>query len=282
MVNSSTLRMVNITAAAVHFTLAAYWIYQKSKGEPSAINLSIYRDALEDVNGIPTIVNKKLQNVPDLETLLITFFLITGSFHVFYSLNINNVYNDAVYVKQNNYFRWIEYSITATIMINIVAHSAGISDRDTIVLMNVATVATMWQGQSVELALNNKGKLSSKDFNQLIVIPTLTGWLLMLGVFGTIIYKFNETISDVEKLANVDIPDWISAVVYSQFIFYNAFGIWQIFHIIKSNSPDFSYSDIELGYNVLSVLSKTTLGSILGYGLQQSKNRGSGSGTSIR
>ncbi len=272
MVSEQTLKITNWTAAAIHFTQAAYWIYVKNQRETFDTPLEIYTNRIKDVNGVPTVINESVGDKPDLETLLITFFLVTGAFHTFYALDIGGLYSEAIYA-QNNMYRWLEYSITATIMINIVARSAGVNDQEALILMNAATVGTMLQGQVVETALANRGIITPVDKNKTVIAASLAGWVLMLSVFGVIIKKFNETIADVETLANVDIPDWIPAVVWSQFIFYNIFGFWQLWHILQSNNPNFDYSNIEMGYNVLSITSKTVLGGILGYGLQQANNR---------
>ena len=272
MVSKQTLKNTNWTAAAIHFAQAAYWIYVKNQGETFDMPLEIYTNRIKNVNGIPTVINESVGDKPDLETLLITFFLVTGAFHTFYALDIGGLYSRAI-AKQNNMYRWLEYSITATIMINIVARSAGVNDREALILMNAATAATMLQGQVVETALANKDILSLEDRNKTVIAASLTGWVLMLSVFGVIIKKFNDTIKDVETLADVDIPDWIPAIVWSQFIFYTIFGLWQIWHILQADKPDFDYSNIEMGYNILSITSKTVLGGILGYGLQQAKGR---------
>ena len=272
MISSQTLKITNWTAAAIHFTQAAYWIHVKNKNETFDTPLEIYTNRIKNVGGIPIVINEPLGDNPDLETLLITFFLVTGAFHTFYALDLGGLYSEAL-ANQNNYYRWLEYSITATIMINIVARSAGVNDQEALILMNAATVGTMLQGQIVETTLANRGNITLVDRNKNVIAATLVGWILMLSVFGVIIKKFNETIADVETFANVDIPDWIPAVVWSQFIFYNIFGFWQLWHILQSNNPNFDYSNIEMGYNVLSITSKTVLGGILGYGLQQANNR---------
>jgi hypothetical protein len=156
-------------------------------------------------------------------------------------------------------------------MINIVARSAGISNEDTLILSNLATVAVMLQGQSIELAL--KEQPSSAKIQQLIIY-NLVGWGLMLGVFGIIISRFQQTITEIKKATCANIPDFVKYVIYSQFIFYNLFGLWQLYQIFSVyNNPNYDYTKFEIGYTVLSLLSKTILGFILGFGIDRSANR---------
>ena len=212
-----------------------------------------------------------------MRNLLIAFFGITSLTHAFYFVSsfnnvplIGGVYNRMI-ANKNNFIRWIEYSITATIMINIVARSAGVSSEDTLLLTNLATAAVMLQGQTIELAL--KEKPSSTKIQQL-VIYNLVGWGLMLGVFGIIISRFQQTITEIKKATCANIPDFVKYTVYSQFLFYNLFGFWQLYQIFSVyNDPDYDYTKFEIGYNILSLLSKTILGSILGFGIDQSSKR---------
>ena len=64
---------------------------------------------------------------------------------------------------------------------------------------------------------------------------------------------------------------------WSQVIFYSLFGLWQLFQIysVYKNPDKYNYEKFEIGYNILSLLSKTALGCILGFGIDQSANRDS-------
>ena len=83
-----------------------------------------------------------------------------------------------------------------------------------------------------------------------------------------------QTIKEIKKATCANIPDFVSYVIWSQFIFYILFGLWQLYQIYEAcYNPKYDYSTFEIGYNVLSLLSKTILGSILGFGIDQSANR---------
>lgn len=156
-------------------------------------------------------------------------------------------------------------------MINIVARTAGVSIDDTLLLANLATICVMLQGQTVEMAL--KEPVSPSKFYRLIIY-NLVGWVLMIGIFGIIISRFQQTIKDIKAATCAKIPDFVSYTVWSQFIFYNLFGFWQLYQIFSVyNNPNYDYTKFEIGYTTLSLLSKTTLGVILGFGIDQSAKR---------
>ena len=278
-----TLRILNFTCMSIHAIFCSIWIDKKINNYKIPSDLKVYTSAIKNVNGqIKNVLVEKPDSIfsADLRNLLIAFFGITSLVHAFYFFSsyknmplIGGVYENMISNK-NNYIRWIEYSITATIMINIVARSAGINNEDTLTLVNVATACVMLQGQTIEMALREK---PSSSRTQLLIIYNIVGWLLMLGVFGIIISKFQQTISDINAAACVNIPEFVKYVIYSQFIFYNLFGFWQIYQIYSVyKDENYDYRKFEIGYNVLSLFSKTILGAILGFGIDQSADRDTG------
>jgi hypothetical protein len=278
--SQNNLRMINGLCMAIHGGFCILWIKKKKDNYIIPQDLKIYTNSIQNINGtVQTVIKEKPNSLVkfDLRDLLILFFGITSITHAFYLLTsfdniplIGGLYNKMI-VNRNNYIRWIEYSITATIMINIVARSAGISNEDTLILINLATVAIMLQGQTIELALKEP-PTSTKI--QKLVIYNLVGWGLMLGIFGIIISRFQQTISEIKKATCANIPEFVKYVIYSQFIFYNLFGIWQLYHIFSVyDNPYYDYTKFEIGYTILSLFSKTILGVILGFGIDQSANR---------
>jgi len=278
--SKNTLRILNGICMTIHGGFCILWIKKKKDNYIIPQDLKIYTNSIQNINGtVQTVIKEKPNSLVkfDLRDLLILFFGITSVTHAFYLASsfdniplIGGFYNKMIQ-NRNNFIRWIEYSITATLMINIVARSAGISNEDTLILSNLATVAVMLQGQSIELAL--KEQPSSTKIQQLIIY-NLVGWGLMLGVFGIIISRFQQTITEIKKATCANIPDFVKYVIYSQFIFYNLFGLWQLYQIFSVyNNPNYDYTKFEIGYTVLSLLSKTILGFILGFGIDQSANR---------
>ena len=197
----------------------------------------------------------------------ISFFVITGLFHTIYAMNIGNHY-DSMIQSKNNYLRWLEYSITATLMIRIVAVQAGIKDGNTLALLTTNTIAIMLQGQIVEYMLinyhNNKNKEQSRN---VIYICTAIGWALMIVNFYTIVNSFSKQVKTFNDLnCEEKVPDFVYAIVITQLFFYGSFGFIQLYQIYTVfTSKEYDYSKFELAYLVDSLVSKFTLGSLLAY-----------------
>jgi len=277
---SQKLRILNALCMIIQGSFCGIWIKKKIDNYIIPEDLKVYTTSIQNIDGNVKVTLKEKKNSifqSDLRNLLIAFFGITSLVHAFYFVSsfekvplIGGLYNKMI-TNKNNFVRWIEYSITATLMINIVARSAGVSNEDTLLLSNIATAAVMLQGQTIELALQEKP--SATKLHRL-VIYNLVGWALMLGVFGVIISKFQQTVDEIKAATCANIPNFVKYTIYSQFLFYNMFGFWQLYQIFSVyKNPDYDYTKFEVGYTVLSLFSKTILGSILGFGIDQSAKR---------
>ena len=94
--------------------------------------------------------------------------------------------------------------------------------------------------------------------------------------FVIIVRQYINLSEDVDKLncPDVGIPDFVLWIVITQLIFYNSFGFLQLWQIYKKlYSKNYCYANTELYYLVDSLLSKVTLGGILGYSVIQA-NKG--------
>lgn len=202
----------------------------------------------------------------NLATLVVSFFVITGAFHGLYA-GMGRSYDDLVYKNNNNYLRWIEYSISATIMINIIALQAGIRDRSTLELLTGGTIGLMLQGQIVEASLAGGKKLTNNE-KSCILTATISGWVIMIANFYVIVKQYMSLDKDIDNLGceGVAIPDFVFWIIVTQLLFYSTFGFIQIYQIYqKLNGKRTSYSVIERMYLIDSLLAKVTLGAMLAY-----------------
>ena len=186
---------------------------------------------------------------------VVIFFYITSLAHGIYAANPNNMYQQLINNK-NNWFRWIEYAITATLMIRIIAFEVGVKDSKTLGLLTANTVAIMFCGWSVELSLKKNDKMNAK-------IITIIGWILLVANFSILLVNFGETVSDVKSLNCKDkVPNFVWAIILTQLVFYMSFGAIQLYQIFGKNV---NYETIEKCYIWLSLISKFTLGGLLAY-----------------
>ena len=284
-----SLRTLNLSAAILHYTLAfgfsLYFINQNKKfgNDPiRGVELSMRDHNLEikdDVIINETVVNWTSSetvnlNLKVVQTLLISFFIVTGTFHLMYFIGgkepnnptITNFYSNAIENK-NNYFRWIEYSITATIMLYIIALTSGVKDTNVYILLFAISVTMISLGQSVEVAVRD-----GKNW----FLPMITGFLLLISAFIVIIRSFRLRIKEVNKyledfpLDNTNnkrekIPSWLNIMIIILFIFYSCFGIVSLVGAIKHTN----YEKVEKAYIILSFVSKAVLASFIAYGTAQ-------------
>ena len=130
------------------------------------------------------------------------FFFITSGFHLFYYLDdrwngAKGIYRTAI-ANRNQYFRWIEYSITASIMLGIIMSSSGVIDTNSYIFFFFLSGVLQLQGQAIEKALQSapmpegplapvlsavRGarKYSRFDALKSAYIPLITGWAILFA-----------------------------------------------------------------------------------------------------
>jgi hypothetical protein len=200
--------------------------------------------------------------------MLVSFFFITACFHLFYYMSGKK--QDGLYKKminnKNNYLRWVEYSITATLMLLIISLTSGVKDVNVYYLIIVSNFVMISLGQTVETAVRD-----GKDWK----IPMIGAFLLLISNFFVIIRSLWQRLDQVNTFlkehpdnVNVDgktIPSWIKYMVFTMFFFYSSFGFLSLYSAYTKKT----YAFIEKGYIILSLVSKAQLGAFIAYGLGQ-------------
>lgn len=255
------LRKYNMVLFAIHIVIAIvlliYFQKIKNPNKPvNYVNLDLFEHAftLNSSGTFFDVFSKKVASVKEggITALIITFFVITAAFHLLYAVNPGNVYLEAV-KSGNNFLRWIEYSISATIMVVIIALLSGVKDVGNYVLLVVASIGIMSTGQWFETATGR-----SKW------IPILVGFILLAGVFMTIFANFRERLKEA-KDAGFKVPSWLYLVVIVLFAFYASFGFVPIAQMIFKGS----YRKYEYTYLTLSLAAKASLGLLVAVGFGQ-------------
>jgi hypothetical protein len=191
--------------------------------------------------------------------MLAVFTLITGLMHFFAYANPGPSYQRAI-DGGHNWKRWLEYSMTATIMLVVIAMSSGIHNGITLTLIATCSAVCMVLGYISEQLAATKQITASRW-------ATACGWVLLLVAYGTILYRFNEVVSDAGQEGP---PSWVYGIVWSMFFLFMSFGIIHLIHMIKqwngSSSPSFNRS-IDGTYTIASAVAKITLVVFLASGL---------------
>lgn len=212
-----------------------------------------------------------------IQGLLIGFFIITGTFHLFYYIGnaqkssskttINNFYSNAIQ-NENNFYRWIEYSITATMMLYVIAYTSGVKDTNVYLMLFATNVTLISLGQTVEVAVRD-----GKSW----WLPMITSFLLLISEFTVIMRSFWSRLKEVNDYlkkpnhpeGNVSkdtkIPSWLNIMIVVLFIFFSCFGFVSLYGAYNHTS----YDKIEKAYIILSFVSKAVLASFVAYGTGQ-------------
>ena len=193
-----------------------------------------------------------------VQGLLVAFFYITALFHLIYATS--SIYPTLIKNK-NNWLRWVEYSITSTLMIYIIALICTVKDTNTYILLGACNIIMILLGQFVEEKINS---------NESVLLPLCMSFFLLLCEIGIIIRESVNRINQVKSYMTngtntsfTKFPLWIYLMVPIILVFFGCFGCVAI---IQSMYPDIQYESIEKTYLILSLVAKTTLGGFLAYG----------------
>jgi hypothetical protein len=219
------------------------------------------------------------------------FFIITSIFHGIYawdgyipllSKHGQGFYSTVINEGWNPY-RWIEYSITASLMSVILGAVQGTGDIVSIVFMGGVTAAMQFSGFCVE-AVMKKSIVNDLGYIQKYVVlgSTLAGWILFVFLWFNNLYCFLTIANDTKnKFKGVIDPKTneqikINSFVYFLIIFkilgYASFGFIQLYHIaknwnVKNVNELYNFHTIENLYLFLSFISKFGLAGGVSYGL---------------
>jgi hypothetical protein len=147
--------------------------------------------------------------------------------------------------KQHNYFRWIEYSISSSVMIVLIALITGVSDVAAIVAIfgaNAAMILFGWLQEKYETP-GNGGWLP-------FVFGCIAGIVPWLGLLFYVL--------SIGGPADTSAPAFVYGIVISIFIFFNSFALVQWLQYKKAGKWS-DYIRGEKTYITLSLVAKSAL-----------------------
>jgi hypothetical protein len=236
------------------------WFLTSSDKNPDPINNALYaiNSEVETSSSGEMGVQAKLIQVTSssgnlIISLIVAFTVFTAAIHLIYFF-AKNFYSKMI-ADQNNWVRWLEYAISATIMLVIIAISSGVKDFDVILLFIFASVSIMLLGDTVEKSIKkgSKGAISA----------TVSAWLMLAGVFTVLLRSFGSTVAS----ADGRVPGFVIGIVVITLMFFSSFGGVQIAQMSHFFEKRGGYSSVELTYIVLSFISKALLALLVVSGL---------------
>ena len=161
--------------------------------------------------------------------------------------------------------RWAEYSISASLMLLIIAITSGVAHVYMLIFIFALSFATMTYGHVAE-ELHGRPEQASgqerpKRWKQprrlLRLYPNLLGWVPFGAIWAVLLHSFHANTGD-----GGGPPTFVYVIVYGQFVAFLTFCVTQLALLIPRGGAAYYYWG-EVSYLVLSFVSKGLLGGTL-------------------
>ena len=187
-----------------------------------------------------------------LKGIIVSIFLITALFHLFYWKSKN-------YIKEvnsgKNRYRWVEYAITASLMIYIYSILSGVKDYYIVFLIVLFNIVLMSFGYFLEMSSNPQAKF----------MALVMGFFILTIIFTFTYYQFVNNIDAAKD--TYDIPNWVYAIVLAMIFWWLSFGVIGVLYYKASLKGKVNFTRYEKYYIFLSYISKAFMGYYLAFGL---------------
>jgi len=261
------LYKINYYAAYLHFLSAvvvAAVFY--AKGQKANFDIDFYRLKITSISGDGRDITLEPEKALDLTTqnieyIIIFIFLITGFFHMFY---YTDGFDSGAYSseldKGFNRIRWLEYGITATLMVFVLCILSGIKDYDTAILLSNTSIAIMSIGYFLEQSSTKGAK----------IMACVIGFYLLFVLFGTLMRNMFERFQEA-KDAGKELPDCLYGVLTPMLFWFISFGVVAVLNVKNMGKKNYDFRKYEKYYIYLSYLSKAFMGYYIAFGLTRDK-----------
>ena len=178
------------------------------------------------------------------------FPIITAIFHgvIAFSPVVWKYYRESVFEEGGNPLRWIEYSITASLMIWVIMQLSGVTNILTLLVVGIfGNIALQWQGYLQE-------RMKGRSW-----IPTAVGWIIFMGQWIIILSYFFTAITSPRPADVAQVPWFVYTIVIGLFFLFATFGLIQLAYM--TGWPRFMKSAYaqEIAYLVMSFTAKLFL-----------------------
>jgi len=189
-----------------------------------------------------------------------SFFLLSFFFHLGNALLWRKPY---LRLLASGYapFRWVEYTFSASVMILILAYTAGTTTLPVLVALFGLTAITMAFGHLNEVICRPKSlekwavsnPLERLQAHIIGYVPQIFAWVLVVAQF---LEAGGESTTD-SKGETSEMPAFVYGIVFGELLIFWGFGIVQL---VVSLRPPAKYYQGEIAYMWLSLFAKGVLG----------------------
>lgn len=148
---------------------------------------------------------------------------------------------ERVLTEQCNPLRWLEYSISASLMHVMIAQLCGVADAYLLFCIAALTAVTMvfgWMQETLRPLLKNDGRFELTPF-VLGFVPWIAQWIVIFA-------HFDHAGSP---------PRWVAVLMALEFVLDASFAAWMLLSQTCVNE----FKTVEVGYVVLSLTAKQAL-----------------------
>lgn len=219
--------------------------------------------SIEDVTVRSFLVPAPVALAPvSLRTICALFPLLSCFFHAGNALIWRDSYMHAVLVASCNPWRWIEYSMSASVMIFVLAYFSGVLLLPHLLAITALVAVTQFFGLLVEVVARpvrtDRGSRWSQP-TALIMLVHALGYVPYAVAWTLTLQPLFATLGAEEGMRP---PDFVYALALVQLALFSSFGLPQIYVYACGGTPD-RYPTGEIAYQWLSLIAKATLTVVL-------------------
>lgn len=174
------------------------------------------------------------------------FPLITAAFHLSIAFwpAVWEYYRQQVFQEGSNPLRWIEYSITASLMTWVILQLSGVTNIFMLLLVGIF----------MNMALQAMGYIQER-VKKLTVMPTVVGWLIFASQWTVILAYFFASVTSTRPPGAPTVPWFVFVIIIGLFFMFAAFGLVQLMGVMDKLTP---YQQ-EIAFSILSLTAKLFL-----------------------
>jgi hypothetical protein len=240
----SRLRGYNVLAGFLHLIQAAGLTYVLTLLE-NQILFPVTIDYPTGPPGVPLPPERVELFDINIGAGVVAFLLLSALFHFLISSPMFfSRYREGL-KKNHNYFRWVEYSLSSSIMIWLIAQLTGVSDFAALVGIFAVNASMIFFG-----ALQEKYETPGNGKGLPFIFGSMTGLVPWLIIVVYTIQPGGENAAEI--------PGFVYGIIVALFLFFNTFAFNQAFQYRKVGAWK-NYLFGEATYITLSLVAKSVL-----------------------
>lgn len=156
-----------------------------------------------------------------------------------------------------NYVRWLEYSVSAGVMLWLICSLCGVVEIRSLISIAILNAGLQYIGYLIEKSKFEGDDNAAKKYFQI-------GLIIHTAIWSQIFISFYTLLS----FSDEKVPPMVYTIILVMFTLFTVFGVWAglwTYGKIKS------YSVVETGYIILSLVSKSILIYLVYFGIIQAE-----------